>query len=203
MVDILKEKENEKQRKHRNRQRLNRLAGHKHIHRQNQEKIRLAQMELEMKLREQMKKQHEHDEITPMERGLLRVQELLESGQQMMGASITGGPLFAAKEEKENQRKEKIINQQNGGEIGEKDELTQSAQAPHMQEAPPYICPKHVKKNKTEKEWAEDRRDNLIRLSSLMVCIFVVLLALGGMAIISWQTSGHWYSPLMQHQGIL
>ncbi len=54
----------------------------------------------------------------------------------------------------------------------------------------------------TWKQWASGRRDQLIRLNVLAYATLIVIVCLMGMSLISFHTSGHFYSPPPEHNRV-
>lgn len=212
-------------------------------------------------------KQIDEKNLTAVERAFVQTRKIVDGGQQMLGATITGATVTAqqAKNEKQKEEsKQKLIaemnNNRTGGGRGANNQVVEAVRASINTQNPTVaadilnnnttiameknntedvkrvqltsqdISKEMNKDNKdinntnykttssglrakinsdnkvefwTEEQWYNKRRDKLLRLVVLMVCTFVIILAMGGMALISWRTHGHWYSPPPGHSHAL
>lgn len=146
--------------------------------------------------------------LSAAEKSLHTVKGFIDSGQQALGATVTGLSIAEARTNRKEARNSMAILESDS--ISESNPDSSDSQNPLLNQSNSNPVNPNNKnlyqrtklkayKYRNETEWCDDRRDKLLRLAILMICVFVVLLAMGGMALISWRTHGHWYSHQPAH----
>jgi len=172
------------------------------------EQKRKAQLDAEWEMEKSNHNQSEPDPgvaatLSAAEKSLHTVKGFIDSGQQALGATVTGLSITEARSKRKDARKSMAVLESESESTSENPLLNQENKVPSSSnETKPNLYRRtklKAYKYRNENEWRDDRRDKLLRLAILMISVFVVLLAMGGMALISWRTNGHWYSHQPSH----
>jgi hypothetical protein len=135
------------------------------------------QKETKEKETKEKEQQKENENKEPFQKSLDAVQRYIESGQSMLGATITASTLTEQKQIKDKWNQDQIHSKKK-----------------QLEEAKLYV---------SHREWRCRRREQIVQLTVLAWCTFVVILALAGMSLISYRTQGKWYvEPPMSHHSL-
>jgi len=134
-------------------------------------------VEKHQKETKEKEQQKENQNKEPFQKSLDAVQRYIESGQSMLGATITTSTLTEQKQIKDKWNQDQIHSKKK-----------------QLEEAKLYV---------SHREWRCRRREQIVQLTVLAWCTFVVILALAGMSLISYRTQGKWYvEPPMSHHSL-